>query len=166
MGVGRGGTFTLTGDVPSLGLVGATLIAGTFTGTENTPGLAGETTGLFFALGVDAKDPTLAAFYGLAPTGFTFANTEIALNTLTVDAADGRVHGDAEPGRHHQCGAGALADDGRAAGAGAPRPHPPPRMTVVHYTTEEGGEWHPALEHPPAGGDPRGPRGGGDPPPG
>ena len=88
-GCGTVGSFTLTGNVPALGLVGATLIAGTFTGTENTPGLAGETTGLFFALGVDAKDPTLAAFYGLAPTGFTFANTEIALNTLTVDALTG-----------------------------------------------------------------------------
>jgi hypothetical protein len=84
-----GGSFTLTGDVPSLGLVGATLISGTFTGTANTPGMAGETTALFFGLGVDSKDPTLAAFYGLDPSNFTFANTEIALDTLTVDATTG-----------------------------------------------------------------------------
>jgi hypothetical protein len=84
-----GGSFTLTGDVPSLGLTGATLLSGTFTATANTPGMAGETTGLFFALGTDVKDSTLASFYGLSPTGFTFANTEIALGTLTVDATTG-----------------------------------------------------------------------------
>jgi hypothetical protein len=84
-----GGSFVLTGDVPALGLVGATLISGSFTATANTPGLvAGENTALFIALGVDTKDPTLAAFYGLGPDGFQFANTEIALGTF-VPGADG-----------------------------------------------------------------------------
>ena len=36
-----GGTFTLTGDVPLLGLDDAILLAGTFVATANTPGLAG-----------------------------------------------------------------------------------------------------------------------------
>lgn len=82
-----GGNFTLTGDVPSLGLTGATLISGTFTGTANTPGLAGDTSSaLFISLGVDSKDPTLAGFFGLSPDGFTFANTEIALDTFTLGA--------------------------------------------------------------------------------
>ena len=82
-----GGNFTLTGDVPSLGLTGATLISGSFTATDNTPGLAAsDVTALFFAIGVDSKDPTLASFFGLTPTGFTFANTEIALNTFTPGA--------------------------------------------------------------------------------
>jgi hypothetical protein len=82
-----GGSFVLTGDVPALGLVGATLIAGTFTATANTPGLVGgEDTALFISLGVDSKDPVLASFYGLSPTGFQFANTEIALGTFTPGA--------------------------------------------------------------------------------
>ena len=83
-----GGTFTLTGDVPSLGLVGATLLAGTFTGTDNTPGLAGGigvtgTDALFIAIGVDSKNSVLAGFFGLTPEAWTFANTEIALGTFT-----------------------------------------------------------------------------------
>jgi hypothetical protein len=83
-----GGSFTLTGDVPALGLVGATLLTGTFTGTANTPGLAGtDPNALFVAIGTDTKDPTLAAFYGLT-NPFTFANTEIALSTF-ASAADG-----------------------------------------------------------------------------
>jgi hypothetical protein len=84
-----GGTFTLTGDVPALGLVGATLIQGTFTATESTPGLAGtDITALFIGLGVDTKDSTLAGFYGLGPS-FNFANTEIALTTFSPDPLTG-----------------------------------------------------------------------------
>jgi hypothetical protein len=85
-----GGSFTLTGDIPALGLVGATLISGTFTATANTPGLAGaDPNALFVAIGVDSKDPTLAAFYGFDPANFTFANTEIALGTFTSDPVTG-----------------------------------------------------------------------------
>jgi hypothetical protein len=84
-----GGSFTLTGDIPALGLVGATLLTGTFTGTPNTPGLAGtDPNALFLALGTDTKDSTLASFYGLGPD-FVFANTEIALGTFTSDPVTG-----------------------------------------------------------------------------
>jgi hypothetical protein len=85
-----GGTFTLVGDVPALGLNDAVLVSGHFTGTANTPGLAaGEDSGLFLALGIDTKDTVLAAYYGLGPAGWKFANTEIALGTFTVDPATG-----------------------------------------------------------------------------
>jgi len=81
-----GGSFVLTGSIPGIGInAPVDLLAGTFTQTPNTPGLAGATpTGLFIAIGVDTKDSTLASFYGLGPE-FSFANTEIALGTFTVD---------------------------------------------------------------------------------
>jgi hypothetical protein len=82
-----GGSFTLTGDVVALGLDDAVLLSGTFTGTPNTPGLAaGETSALFFALGVDTKNAVLAGFFGLGPNDWNFANTEIALGTFTLGA--------------------------------------------------------------------------------
>jgi hypothetical protein len=84
-----GGNFTLTGDIPALGLTGAILLSGTFTGTPNTPGLAGtDPNALFIALGTDTKDSTLASFYGLGPD-FIFGNTEIALGTFSSDPATG-----------------------------------------------------------------------------
>ena len=81
-----GGTFTLTGSVADLGRVNAVLLAGTFTGTPNTPGLAaGGSSALFLSLGVDTKNEVLASHYGLPPD-FTFANTEkSALGTFVLD---------------------------------------------------------------------------------
>jgi hypothetical protein len=80
-----GGTFTLTGDVPALGLDDVVLLTGSFTGTPNTPGLAASSTSaLFIALGIDTKNLTLANYYGFAADGWAFANTEIALNTFTA----------------------------------------------------------------------------------
>jgi hypothetical protein len=82
-----GGAFVLTGDVPALGLDDAVLLAGTFTGTPNTPGLAAAgASALFIGLGIDTKNETLAGYYGFAPDGWTFANTEIALGTFTPGA--------------------------------------------------------------------------------
>jgi hypothetical protein len=85
-----GGSFTLTGSVPALGLgAGTVLLTGSFTATVNTPGLAGtDPNALFIAIGTDTKDLTLASFYGLGPD-FTFANTEIALGTFTSDPVTG-----------------------------------------------------------------------------
>jgi PEP-CTERM motif-containing protein len=85
-----GGTFSLVGDVPALGLDDATLVSGRFTGTPNTPGLAAAgSNALFLAVGVDTKDPVLAAYYGLTPADFVFANTEIALGTFAVNPQTG-----------------------------------------------------------------------------
>jgi hypothetical protein len=85
-----GGSFVLTGSVPALGLgAGTTLLAGSFTATVNTPGLAGtDPNALFIAIGTDTKNATLAGFYGLGPD-FTFANTEIALGTFASDPVTG-----------------------------------------------------------------------------
>jgi hypothetical protein len=85
-----GGSFTLTGSVPALGLgAGTVLLTGSFTATVNTPGLAGtDPNALFIAIGTDTKDSTLASFYGLGPD-FTFANTEIALGTFVSDPVTG-----------------------------------------------------------------------------
>jgi PEP-CTERM motif len=73
---GPGGTLTLTGAVPGLGLpAGTVLLSGTFVGTPNE--IIGVDFGLFAAVGTDTKDPTLAAFYGLTPTDFTLGTTSI-----------------------------------------------------------------------------------------
>ena len=83
-----GGFFTLTGDVPLLGIVGETLLTGSFTASPNTPGLAAlGNTGIFFGFGIDTKNETLAAFYGLDGLDWVFANTEIALGSFTSDAS-------------------------------------------------------------------------------
>ena len=88
MDLGRGGSFTLTGSVPDLGLpAGTVLLAGSFTGTPNTPGLAStDSSAIFLSLGVDTKNEVLAAHYGLPPEPFVFANTEIALGTFVLGA--------------------------------------------------------------------------------
>jgi hypothetical protein len=73
---GPGGTLTLTGALPGLGLpAGTLLVSGTFEGTPNE--IIGVNFGLFAAVGADTKDPTLAAFYGLTPTDFTLGTTSI-----------------------------------------------------------------------------------------
>ncbi len=83
-----GGSFTLTGSVPDLGLpAGTALLSGSFTGTPNTPGLAGtDSSALFISLGADTKNEVLAAHYGLPAGPFVFANTEIALGTFVLGA--------------------------------------------------------------------------------
>jgi hypothetical protein len=84
-----GGSFVLTGDIPVLGLDDAVLLSGSFTGTPNTPGLAAAgASALFLAIGGDTKNEALAGFYGFAPDGWAFANTEIALGTF-IPGADG-----------------------------------------------------------------------------
>jgi len=85
-----GGSFSLVGDVPFLGLNDVTLLSGSFIGTANTPGLiAGDLGGFFAGAGTDTKDTFLTGFYGVPPDSWTFANTEIALGTLTVDPTTG-----------------------------------------------------------------------------
>ena len=83
-----GGSFTLTGAVPDLGLpAGSVLLSGSFTGTPNTPGLAStDSSALFISLGLDTKNEVLATHYGLPPAPFLFANTEIALGTFVLGA--------------------------------------------------------------------------------
>jgi hypothetical protein len=89
-----GGFFTLTGDVPFLGLDDVVLLTGSFTQTPNTPGLAaGDLGGFFLGGGPDTKDSFLTGFYGESGTGWTFANTEIMLLTLTVDPITGSFVG-------------------------------------------------------------------------
>lgn len=63
---------------------GSTLLTGSFTG------FFGGLPGLFVASGIDQKNATLLAFFGLpANSGFTFANTEIyTTSTGTVVNAD------------------------------------------------------------------------------
>jgi hypothetical protein len=78
-----GGTLTLTGAVPTLGLpAGTVLLAGTFIGTPNE--VIGNDFGLFLSIGIDTKNETLAAFFGL-PTDFTAATTSIQ-GSVTTDA--------------------------------------------------------------------------------
>jgi PEP-CTERM putative exosortase interaction domain len=89
-----GGSFSITGDVPFLGLDDVVLLSGTFIGTPNTPGLAaGDLGGFFIGAGSDTKNDFLTGFYGLPGTGWTFANTEIMLGTLTVDPVTGAFTG-------------------------------------------------------------------------
>jgi hypothetical protein len=82
---GPGGTITLTGAVPALGLpAGTLLLSGTFSGTPNEI-TGGDGFGLFAAVGSDDKNATLAAFFGLNPLDFTFGTTSIQTDT-TVGA--------------------------------------------------------------------------------
>jgi hypothetical protein len=85
-----GGTFTLTGTVPSIGInAPVALISGSFVATANTPAVAGaDPNALFIAIGIDTKDPALTTFFGLGPN-FNFANTEIALGTFISDPVTG-----------------------------------------------------------------------------
>ena len=80
-----GGTFVLTGTVPQIGInAPVALLAGIHVEVGATPGLAGSPpSGLFLSLGTDVKDQTLLDFFG-ETNPFNFANTEIALGTLTV----------------------------------------------------------------------------------
>jgi hypothetical protein len=80
-----GGTITLTGDVPALGLDDVLLLSGSFVATPNTPGLAASgNSALFLAIGTDTKHEALAGFYGFGPDNWNFASTEIALGTFTL----------------------------------------------------------------------------------
>jgi hypothetical protein len=88
---GPGGTLTLTGAVPALGLpAGTLLLVGSFAGTPNEI-TDGDSFGLFAAVGTDVKNETLAAFYGLG-VDFTFGTTSIQTTTL-VDPATGAFSG-------------------------------------------------------------------------
>jgi hypothetical protein len=88
---GPGGTITLTGAVPALGLpAGTLLLSGTFAGTPNEI-TGGDSFGLFAAVGTDVKNATLATFFGLGPD-FTFGTTSIQTTTL-VDPATGAFSG-------------------------------------------------------------------------
>jgi hypothetical protein len=88
---GPGGTVTVTGAVPALGLpAGTLLLSGSFSGTPNEI-TAGDGFGLFAALGTDVKNEDLAAFFGLDPLGFTFATTNI--QTATTVGANGSFTG-------------------------------------------------------------------------
>jgi PEP-CTERM motif len=82
-----GGTFTLIGDVVSLGLDDAVLVSGTFTDSPVVPTLAavGGTAALL-SFGVDTKNEVLASHYGLG-TDFSFANSELALGTFVLNPA-------------------------------------------------------------------------------
>jgi hypothetical protein len=86
-----GGTITLTGAVPALGLpAGTVLLSGTFAGTPNEI-TGGDSFGLFAAVGTDIKNTTLASFFGLGPD-FTFGTTSIQTTTL-VDPVTGAFSG-------------------------------------------------------------------------
>jgi hypothetical protein len=81
---GSGGSITLTGAVPALGLpAGTLLLSGTFSGTPNEI-TGGDGFGLFAAVGADVKNDALATFFGLGPD-FTFGTTSIQTDT-TVGA--------------------------------------------------------------------------------
>jgi hypothetical protein len=87
---GAGGTITLTGAVPALGLpAGTVLLSGVFAGTPNEI-IGSDTFGLFAAVGTDVKNETLATFFGLTPD-FTFGTTSI--QTDTTVGADGSFSG-------------------------------------------------------------------------
>jgi hypothetical protein len=86
-----GGTITLTGAVPALGLpAGTLLLSGVFSGTPNEI-TSGDGFGLFAAIGTDVKNETLATFFGLNPLDFTFGTTNI--QTDTTVGADGSFSG-------------------------------------------------------------------------
>lgn len=84
-----GGSLTITGAVPGLGLGAGTLLAeGDFSDSPSTTVVASGTSGTFFGFGEDTKNETLASFFGLGPD-FVFLSTEIALTTTRIGASGG-----------------------------------------------------------------------------
>jgi MYXO-CTERM domain-containing protein len=79
-----GGSFVVTGDIPSLGVFGAALLTGTFTGVPTVTALGGGE-GLFSGIGVDSKVPELVSYFGLTGYNFSFANTEIGYDDTGLD---------------------------------------------------------------------------------
>lgn len=76
-----GGTITMVGDIPALGLVGATLLTGTFTSASVTE--AGGTFHVSIASFNDVKDRTLVNFFygAFAPPGDRFSgNFNLSFN--------------------------------------------------------------------------------------
>lgn len=85
-----GGTLTITGAIPALGLAaGTTLVSGSFLNAPLNPTVtAAGTSGEFTGFGEDTKHQTLAEFFGLGED-FVFLATEIALTTTRIDTSDG-----------------------------------------------------------------------------
>jgi hypothetical protein len=79
-----GGTFTVVGDVPFLGLDDATLVSGTFTQSVVLSNLTDTVT--FQSIGIDSKHPELAGHYGLDPNQFTAANGQLAAGSVRFGA--------------------------------------------------------------------------------
>lgn len=79
---GPGGFVTITGDVPSLGIFGEVLVAGSFLGLPPTTLSGPDATGKFTlsGFGVDVKSSALLTALGIAgTTNFTFATIEVFL---------------------------------------------------------------------------------------
>jgi hypothetical protein len=91
----QGGSFQLTGSVPGAGIIApALLIDGTFSDFNPVQSGSGDFgIGLFTGGGVDAKNPLLAAFYGLGPDGFVFGSTIVQVGTFSFDPATGAFSG-------------------------------------------------------------------------
>ena len=85
-----GGTLSITGAIPALGLAaGTTLASGSFFDAPLNPTVtAAGTSGEFTGFGEDSKHETLADFFGLGDD-FVFLATEIALTTTRIDVTDG-----------------------------------------------------------------------------
>ncbi len=82
-----GGTFTITGTALSgaTAIASGTLLTGSFDSVS--VGLASGGNSInFTGFGVDTKNPSLAAFYGLTGTSFTFATSDLALGTASFGA--------------------------------------------------------------------------------
>lgn len=79
-----GGNIQIVGDIPALGLVGATLLSGSFTHAMVTD-VAG-TFKVSITSFIDQKDPTLVNFYfgNFAPPGFN-GHFNLAFTTLGAD---------------------------------------------------------------------------------
>jgi len=98
-----GGFFIITGDavagvvgdpldlIPDVVVASGTLLAGVHNGSPTVPTAIGAgDTGSFLSFGPDEKHPGLLAHFGIAAgTEFRFANTEILLGTLTIEADGG-----------------------------------------------------------------------------
>src|SRR4029453_7987599 len=79
-----GGSLTITGAIPGLGLgAGTTLAIGSFANVPNPTVNGADTSAEFSGFGFDQKNETLADFYGLGPD-FIFLSTEIALTTARI----------------------------------------------------------------------------------
>ncbi len=88
-----GGTFVLTGAVPGMGIASSVLLSGSWTGSPTLPtALAGGNSIGFTGFGIDEKNPDLAAFLGIDPLLWRYANSEFSLGQATINP-DGSFSG-------------------------------------------------------------------------
>jgi hypothetical protein len=81
-----GGSYTITGAVDGIPGSGPTLLSGTFSdiSTLTSTGISPNAVGTLAFGGTDSKDPTLAAFFGVSPTDWSFGGAQVTFPSTVI----------------------------------------------------------------------------------